>query len=260
MRGERAGRARRGRVRVGAAAARARATARATPMPPGRSSTGCIAGEGDDRRLDPDGARAAVEYRRHGIAEIVGDVLRRRRRDAAEPVRRGCGDAAAERGEQLARDRMRRHAQADAVLAAGDDVRRRAMRAEGSASAGRARTRPPAFSRLPARCAPSPSFASRRCKWTITGWSAGRPFAAKMRRTASGLRGIGAEAVDRLGRKRDQHAGAQPIGGAGDRGGCRRVDGRAHGLSTTRRRGPRAARGRRARSILLESKLSCGVR
>ena len=31
------------------------------------------------------------------------------------------------------------------------------------------------------------AMASASAKWTITGWSAGRPFAAKIRRTASGF-------------------------------------------------------------------------
>ena len=65
-----------------------------------------IAGERDDRRLDPDGAGAAVEYRIHGIAQIVGDMLRGRRRDTAEAVRRGRGDATAERSQQRGRVAM----------------------------------------------------------------------------------------------------------------------------------------------------------
>ena len=71
-------------------AARRRRRARAAPGPAreeveetyraGRSRTGWIAVERDDRRLDPDVARAAIQNHRDGIAEIVGDVLRRRRR------------------------------------------------------------------------------------------------------------------------------------------------------------------------------------
>ena len=43
---------------------------------------------------------------------------------------------------------------------------------------------------------------------TISGWSLGRPFAAKMPATAASLVGIGAEAVDGLGREGDQAAAA----------------------------------------------------
>ena len=48
-------------------------------------------------------------------------------------------------------------------------------------------------------------------KWTMTGWSAGRPFAANILLTASRAR-VGAEPVDRLGRKCDQFARAQSLG------------------------------------------------
>ena len=64
----------------------------------------------------------------------------------------------------------------------------------------------------------------------MTGWSAGRPFAAKMRAHGVRVAGVGAQSVDGLGRKRDQLARAQVRRGARDgvRGGVRPgADGRA---------------------------------
>ena len=73
-----------------------------------------VAGKGDDRRFDADVAGAAVEDQVDVVAEIVGDVLRGRRRDVTEAIGRRRRNAVAKRGEQRACDRMRRHAQSDA--------------------------------------------------------------------------------------------------------------------------------------------------
>jgi hypothetical protein len=51
--------------------------------------------------------------------------------------------------------------------------------------------------------------------WTMTGWSAGRPLAAKIARTGCLVARVCAEAVDRFSRKRDQLAGAQELRRAG---------------------------------------------
>ena len=91
VRGERARRARRGRVRVGAAAARARATSSATPMPPGRSSTGSSPAKATIVDSIPIGARAAVEDRsppnrrdrRRRVCAVVGEMRPKRLADGA---------------------------------------------------------------------------------------------------------------------------------------------------------------------------------
>ena len=84
------------------------------------------AGESDDRAFDADVARASVEDHRHRVAQVVRDMLRGGGRYVPEPVGRRRRDPVAsepgERGEQCLRDRMRRHAQPHAVLAAGDGV------------------------------------------------------------------------------------------------------------------------------------------
>ena len=101
---------------------------------------------------------------------------------------------------------MRRHAQADARLAAGDDVVH-VTRARGTISVSgpgqnacgeRARLRRTASAQ---RCA-----AARSATWTISGWSAGRRFASKIRADRGGVAGIGAEPVDGFGRERDELA------------------------------------------------------
>ena len=78
--------------------------------------------ERDDRAFDADFARAAIEDQVHRIAQVVRDMSGGRRRYVAEAVRRWRGDAVAEFREKRARHRMRRRAQADARLAAGDGV------------------------------------------------------------------------------------------------------------------------------------------
>jgi hypothetical protein len=73
---------------------------------------------GDDRRLQPDLAVAAVQHERDARAELLAHVGRAGRADAAVAVRGGCRDAAAEGREQRARNRMRGRAQGDARLPA----------------------------------------------------------------------------------------------------------------------------------------------
>ena len=91
---------------------------RSSPTPPTRSTTRLVAGDVDDRRLDADRARTAVEHEVDVGAEVVAHVLRGRRAHAAEPVRRRRRDAAAERVEQRERDRMVGDTDADRVAPA----------------------------------------------------------------------------------------------------------------------------------------------
>ena len=83
--------------RVGAGALR-RAAQHAAPARRRRcrraaAASGSSPRERDDRAFDADRARAAIENHRDRVAEIVGDVLRRRRRNVAEAVGRRRRDA-----------------------------------------------------------------------------------------------------------------------------------------------------------------------
>ena len=68
------------------------------------------------------------------------------------------------------------------------------------------------------------SAAARSATWTISGLNAGRPLAAKMRGDRAIVAGVGAEAVDRLGREGDELARARAARRRrGGRGRCRRA-------------------------------------
>ena len=180
-----------------------------------------VAGERDDRAFDADVAGAAVEDHRDAIAEIVGDVLRGRRRHVAEAIRRRRRDAvpaaSANAREQRARDRMRRHAQADAVLAAGDDVVDvRGARQDQRQRPGpeRARERARAGSGTSRAHASTSAASAQVDDQRMIGRAAlGRedPRARRPR-----FAGVGAEPVDGLGRKRDELALAQAASRVGD--------------------------------------------
>ena len=167
-----------------------------------------LAVEAHDGGLEADLAFAAVEHHAHGVAEFLAHVLGARRAHAAEAIGRGRGDAAAESRQQLLRHGMRGHADGDGVLAAGDHVVH-VLRARQD---HRQRARPEArgellrvFGHL-AR----PAMQVLRVVEVDDDRVIGRPFlelenAAHRRRV---LR-IGAEPVDRFGRKRDELAVTQ---------------------------------------------------
>jgi hypothetical protein len=125
------------------------------------------------------------------VAELVVHVLRRGRADAAEAVGAGPGHAGhAGLGagqQQRLRHRMRRAAQADGVLPAGG----------GGADAGlarqdqRQRAGPEGLHQLlregGSGWAKRDSASVPSGTWTISGWSLGRPLAAKMPATAMSL-------------------------------------------------------------------------
>jgi hypothetical protein len=93
--------------------------------PPGRNSIGSPSPKATIV-LDADVACAAVENQRDAHPQVIADVLRGRRRNAAEAIGRGRGhgSACSRKGvEKRTRHRMRRPAQAYAILAAGDGVR-----------------------------------------------------------------------------------------------------------------------------------------
>ena len=81
-----------------------------------------VDGAVDDRRLDTDRARPAVEDEVDVVAEVGAHVIGSRRADPAEAVGRRCGQPAAEAGQQLQRQRMSRHANTHGRPPAGDDV------------------------------------------------------------------------------------------------------------------------------------------
>ena len=83
----------------------------------------------NDRRFDAHLARSAVEYDLHVIPKLRTHMLRRRGRKPAEAVCRRCRNPAAEGSQQIERETMIRHAQADRVLPAGHDVGTRGARA-----------------------------------------------------------------------------------------------------------------------------------
>ena len=168
-------------------------------------------------------ARAAVEDRRHGVAEIVGDVLRGRRRDAPESVGRRRRDAAAEFGEERARDRMRRHAKPtlswppvtmSATLAARGRINVSGPGQNAAASSPHLRAVARPFREL--RCVVQVDDHRVIGGTTLGGEN---PCAPRPGRAASAP-----EPVDRLGRKCDQLARVQPFGGARNRRAVRAFD------------------------------------
>jgi hypothetical protein len=152
---------------------------------PGRSSTGpCVARRDRSTMVDSmptcDAPPSSTMRHRPVGAEFVAHVLRRRRADVAELVGRGRRHPALpalEGAQQGNRHRMRGAAQADRVLAAADRIRnvRRALQDH------RQRPGPEA----PASACASGGISQAQCamsasgaRWTITGWSCGRPLAA----------------------------------------------------------------------------------
>ena len=126
-------------------------------------------------------------------AELVGAGRRPGPRSAASPRAQACSNACATGWAG-----QRRPIGCLAAGRRGGHVRRAAA---GSTSAARAR-RPAsaaARTRAPRRRTAATAAASATC--TISGWSLGRPLAAKILATAASLHGIGAQAVDGLGRE-----------------------------------------------------------
>ena len=152
-----------------------------------------------------------------GVAEVVGDV----RAVVGDTWPKRFADGAAmpppNARKQRARDRMRRHAQADAVLAAGDDV----VHVRGARHDQRQRPGPErgAPARAPsAGIARAQSLRRRDVAHVHDHRMVGRPALGREDAAhGGGVAGVGAEPVDRLGRKRDELAGAQQPRRARDR-------------------------------------------
>ena len=177
-------------------------------IPPGRSSSGFAAEAGDDGRFNAD--RRRVRRRRSD---------RCARRDRTVHAAR----SSATRGRSGWRTARRSACRMPRAARARPDVpapaprwsrdRRLRVRRPGSASDfGSTRVSGPgqnaAASRPRVVVELRERFARQRCRVTcaISGLNVGRPLAANSLATARSLRGVGAEAVNRLGRKRHEAA------------------------------------------------------
>ena len=177
---------------------------------PGRSSVGCA----DDRRRWSIRARPASRRRRRsdrcGRAGRPSTCCGRGRRHMARAIGRRRHDRLAERGEKLARDRMRGHAQRDGVEAGGRQIGDRTVGAPSATpvSAVPARIFPPAARPLH-RSVASRRAAARSSTCAISGLNCGPALGRVEPRHGLAVGGVGAEPVDGLGRKRDQPAGRE---------------------------------------------------
>ena len=206
----------------------------------------------DDGRLDADRARAAVEdvvARRIELrAEIGDDVIGGRRADRAEPDSPTAPatpppNAASSCCAIGCAGTRNPTVSAPPVVAVDTRAPRRTMIVSGPGHAARASAR--AAGEM---SAPQSSIASAVARCTISGWPIGRALDREDARDRVGARGIGAEAIHGLRRKRDEPAGAQD----GDRAidiGAARGDRRGH------RRHQRTGRERSAQ--LLAISISC---
>ena len=157
---------------------------------PGRSSSGA-SDEREHRRFDAHARRAAIQ---HAIRERFRHVLGGGRRKLGEAIGAGRGDRDAGGADQLQRQRMRGHAQADGRQSGGDDVGDRRLLRHAPASADRASSarasglgglRPFARqSRAPSRSNPR----GRSADWCAAGPSL-RKCAPRRRRPAHWRRG-----------------------------------------------------------------------
>ncbi len=235
--GRGSGRPRRRRARSPRRAPRSRATS-SSGMPPARRIAGGATVQSTIVDSTPTVARAAVEDVVDVVAEVGAHVFGRRRADPTEAVGRRGGEPAVERSEQLERQRVGRHAQADGVQPAGHhrrDVggRVRARTVSGPGQQASASVAAAAGTDDAHRASPS---AAAMC--TINGWSAGRPLTWKIRRTARSFVASAAKPVHGLGGDRDQPAGPHDI----ERLAHPRVERRGHALTPARPRGSRARR------------------
>ena len=181
-----------------------------------------VARDVDDGRFETDVAGAAIEDDRDAISERTDDVLGQRRRHLGGSIRARGGDRTPDRGEQRASDRVRRNAQRDGVATRGHDVRnaRRARHHQ------RQRTGPErGGERLGSRRKRRRERTRRRDvehvhdQRVVLGAALGDEDLRRRRRVERQR----AQAIDRLGGKRDQLTGEQRIGGAPDHDRIRRL-------------------------------------
>ena len=151
------------------------------------------------------------------VAEVVGDVLRGRRRHVTEAVRRRRGDPGAAGAANAASSACATGCEGTRrpmrVLAAGDGVGRRAS-ARGRISVSGPGQNASASARAPRGIVARPLRRRRAHVGHVHDHRMiGRPSLRRRRcaRTASRIAGVGAQPVDGLGRKRDQLALAQAL-------------------------------------------------
>src|SRR5579862_5739205 len=186
------------------------------PRDSARPQQHCLAaGEIHDGGLDAHLARPPVQY--HFGFQFFANVRGGGRTDVAEQVCRRRSHPAAELSQQLLCDRVRRHAQADAVLASGDEVSGpgRALQDHGQRTGPEARGELPRGIRHLAR-----PFEGARgiCKMNDDGMIGGPAFRRVQPRNRCGAGSIGAQAVNRFGWESNEAAGAQDFRCAADLG------------------------------------------
>ena len=175
----------------------------------------------EHRRLDADEAGPAVEDQRHARAQRLGHMLGARRADGAAAVGRGRGDRPAGGTDQGLRDGMRRRADRHGIETCG--------RQQGNGRAWTARQhqcewpRPEPRRQLVGSLVPKnelPSLAG--IEHVADQRIEPRPsLGLEDRRDRALVGGVGAQAIDRLGREGDEVAAAQQPCRLGDRL-CRR--------------------------------------
>ena len=179
---------------------------------------GFAADEVDDGRLHADAARSAVEHDPHVGAEIGTHVRGGGRAHTPEPVGRRRRHSAAERREQLERDRMVGHPQAHRVAPA----RHLGRHSFGiAAHDDRQRSRPEGGRELPRRLGHvTRELVELRGAGQVHDHRMVGGPALHLVEPAHGIgaRGVGTEPVDRLGRECHELAGAQGVDGACDVG------------------------------------------
>ena len=194
--------------------------------------------------FEPHRRRPAVDDQLDAPAQVGEHVLRRGRRDVAGAVRRRRHHRSAEGGEDRARDRMRGHAHRDGIEAGGRKLGDRAVgepRQHQGQRSGPERRRQALRRRVEARQRPRRAGIGHMRDQRI---ERGTALGVVEPRHRFAMGGVGAQAVDGLGRKGDQTAGGQharrPLhgGGAGvDHLGCRLGGHSAPVLAAVRGRG-----------------------
>ena len=97
-----------------------------------------------DRRFDAVRSRTSIDDERDATAQLVKDVLSRRRTDSAEPIRARRGQRRAERANDFDKHRVRAYSNGHRVQAGGYDVRHDCFARQDN----REGTRPKCFGKL----------------------------------------------------------------------------------------------------------------
>jgi hypothetical protein len=188
---------------------------------PRAQNAGELARDVDHRRLEADVASAAVEHHRHAVSERPNDVLGPRGRHLRRAIGARRRDRLPDRREQGASDRVRRDAHRHRVPARRHDVRN----VRGTRHDERERPGPERGGERLGRRGKRRRQGPRRgdVEHVHDERVVRRPtLRDEDLRRSRRIERQGPQAVDRLGRKRDELAGEQRIGGAPDHRGIRR--------------------------------------